>query len=58
MIEAIGIAPNNRNGRACLLGTTITMADVAIARPYHGLDAEGIAGGFALNHPFAPLAYF
>ena len=59
-IEAIGIDPAIRNGRPYLLGTTVTVADVAIARLYHGLDAEGIADWYALSLPqaYAALAYY
>ena len=59
-IEAIGIDPTIRNGRPYLLGTTVTVADVAIARLYHGLDAEGIADWYALSLPqaYAALAYY
>lgn len=50
-IEAIGIDPAVRNGRAYLLGTTVTVADVALARLYHGLDADAIAEWYGLALP-------
>lgn len=60
VIEAIGTDPEVRNGRPYLVGTTVTVADVAIARLYHGLDAEGIADWYGLSLPqaYAALAYY
>ncbi len=59
-IESIGIAPDIRNGRAYIISTTVTVADVAIARLYHGLDAEEIAAWYGLTLPqsYAALAYY
>ncbi|MCB0074813.1 MAG: DUF433 domain-containing protein [Caldilineaceae bacterium] len=59
-LETIGIDPDIRNGRAHIVGTTVTVADVAIARLYHGLDAEGIADwyGLDLHQAYAALAYY
>ena len=59
-IEAIGIDPKIRSGRPYLVGTTVTVADVAMARLYHGLDAEVIADWYGLNLPqtYAALAYY
>jgi uncharacterized protein (DUF433 family) len=59
-IEAIGTDPDIRNGRPYLLGTTVTVADIAIARLYHGLDVEGIADWYGLRLPqtYAALAYY
>jgi len=59
-IEAVGIDPNIRSGRPHLVGTSVTVADVAIARLYHNLDAEGIADWYALSLPqaYAALAYY
>jgi len=42
-INAIAVNPAIRNNRAYILGTTVTVADVAIAKIYHGLDVDGIA---------------
>ena len=60
MIEAIGTDPDIRSGRPYLVGTTVTVADVAIIRLYHGLDAEGIADWYGLSLPqtYAALAYY
>lgn len=59
-IEAIGTDPDIRSGRPYIVGTTVTVSDVAIARLYHGLDAEGIADWYGLSLPqaYAALAYY
>ncbi len=59
-IESIGIDPDIRNGRPYIIGTTVTVADIAIARLYHGLDAEGIADwyGLDLHQAYAALSYY
>ncbi len=59
-IEAIATDPEVRGGRPYLLGTTVTVADVAIARLYQGLDVEGIADWYGLSLPlaYAALAYY
>lgn len=59
-IEAIGIDPDIRSGRPYIIGTTVTVADVAVARLYHALDAEGIAEWYGLTLPqtYAALAYY
>jgi uncharacterized protein (DUF433 family) len=60
VIEAIGTDPEIRSGRPYLIGTTVTVADVAIVRLYHGLDADGIADWYGLSLPqaYAALAYY
>ncbi len=59
-IETIGTDPDIRSGRPYIVGTTVTVADVAIARLYHGLNAEGIADwyGLDLHQAYAALAYY
>lgn len=59
-INLIGISENVRNGRPYIIGTTITVADVAIVKIYHGQDADGIAEWFDLSLPqvYAALAYY
>ncbi len=59
-IEAIGIDPNIRNGRPYIIGTSVTVLDVAIAQLYHALDADGIADWYGLSLPqiYAALAYY
>jgi len=59
-INLIALNPAIRGGRAYLLGTTITVADVIIARHYHHLDADGIADwyGLTLAQVYAALSYY
>jgi uncharacterized protein (DUF433 family) len=60
IINAIALNPAIRNNRAYILGTTVTVADVAIAKIYHGLDVDGIADCYGLTLPqvYAALAYY
>jgi uncharacterized protein (DUF433 family) len=59
-INLIGISEKVRNGRPYILGTSVTVADVAIVKIYHGQDADGIAEWFDLTMPqvYAALAYY
>ena len=59
-INLIAINPKVRRGRPHIVGTTITVADVAIAHVYHGQDADGIADWYALSLPqvYAALSYY
>lgn len=59
-INLIAINPKVRNGRAYIIGTTVTVADVAIAKIYHSQDADGIADWYGLSLPqvYAALAYY
>lgn len=59
-INLIAINPNIRSGRPYIIGTTVTVADVVIAKIYHGQDADGIAEWYALSLPqvYAALAYY
>jgi uncharacterized protein (DUF433 family) len=59
-INLIGINENVRNGRPYIIGTSITVADVAIVKIYHGQEADGIAEWFDLTMPqvYAALAYY
>ena len=59
-INLIAINPNVRRGRAHIVGTSVTVADVAIAHIYHDQDADGIASWYKLSLPqvYAPLAYY
>ncbi len=56
----IAVDPAIRNGRPHILTTTVTMADVAIAKIYHSLDADGIAAWYGLTLPqvYAALSYY
>jgi uncharacterized protein (DUF433 family) len=59
-INAIATDPDVRSGRPYLIGTTVTIADVAIALIYHQLDADGIADwyGLTLSQVHAALSYY
>lgn len=59
-INLIAINPKVRNGRPYIVGTTVTVADVAIAKIYHNQDADGIADWYKLTLPqvYAALAYY
>ena len=59
-INLIAINPKIRNGRPFIMGTTVTVADIAIAKIYHSLDADGIADWYGLQLPqvYAALAYY
>jgi uncharacterized protein (DUF433 family) len=52
--------PKVRGGRPYIRGTTVTVADVIIARLYHGLDADDIAAWYGLSLPevYTALAYY
>ena len=59
-IELIAINPKVRRGRAHIIGTTVTVADVAITHVYHGQDVDGIASWYNLSlaQVHAALAYY
>lgn len=59
-IQVIAINPQVRNSRPYIIGTTVTVADVAIAKNYHKLDADGIADWYGLTLPqvYGALAYY
>jgi uncharacterized protein (DUF433 family) len=59
-INLIAINPDVRGGRPYLVGTTITVLDVAIAKLYHGQNPDGIADWYGLTLPqvYAALAYY
>lgn len=59
-INLIGTSEKVRSGRPYIIGTTVTVADVAIVKIYHGQDADGIAEWFGLTLPqvYAALAYY
>lgn len=59
-IDLIGTDEKVRSGRPYILGTSVTVADVAIVKIYHGQDADGIADWFGLTLPqvYAALAYY
>lgn len=59
-IDFIATDPKIRNGRPYVLGTTITVADIAIAKVYQMLDADEIADWYDLSLPqvYSALAYY
>ena len=59
-INMIAVDPEVRRGRAFVLGTTVTVADIAVAKVYHGLDPDGLVDWYGLTLPqvYAALAYY
>jgi uncharacterized protein (DUF433 family) len=59
-INLIAVNPAVRKGRPYIVGTTVTVADVAMAKIYHGQDADGIAEWYGLSLPqvYAALSYY
>jgi uncharacterized protein (DUF433 family) len=59
-INVIAVNPEVRNGRPHIVGTTVTVADIAIAKIYHAQDADGIADwyGLTLAQVYAGLSYY
>ena len=59
-IEVIAINPNVRSGRPYIIGTSVTVTDVAMAKNYHNQDADGIADwyGLTLSQVYGALAYY
>jgi uncharacterized protein (DUF433 family) len=59
-INLIATNPNIRSGRPHIVGTTITVADIAVAKIYQMLDADEIADYFdlPLAQVHAALAYY
>lgn len=59
-IDLIATDPYVRSGRPHILGTTVTVSDVVIAKLYHDKDADGIADWYGLTLPqvYAALAYY
>jgi uncharacterized protein (DUF433 family) len=59
-INLIATDPRVRGGRPYLFGTSVTVADVAIVKIYHGQDAGELAAWFGLSLPqvYAALAYY
>lgn len=59
-INLVATSPAVRNGRPHLVGTTITVADVAIAKVFWMMEADAIADYYELSLPqvYAALAYY
>jgi len=59
-IHLIAVNPEIRGGRAYIVDTTVTVADVVLTKHYHHLDADEIAEwyGLSLSQVYAALAYY
>lgn len=59
-IDTIAINPTIRSGRPYILGTSVTVSDVVIAKLYHQQDSDGIADwyGLTLAQVYGALAYY
>ena len=59
-INQIATDERLRGGRPVILGTSVTVADVAIVKISHAQDADGLAQWFGLSLPqiYAALAYY
>ena len=59
-INLIATNPTVRSGRPYIIGTTITVADIAIAKIFHRQEPEEIADNYNLTLPqvYAALAYY
>ena len=59
-ITLIAANPDVRGGRPYLIGTTITVADIAIAKIFHRQEPEEIADDYRLTLPqvYAALAHY
>jgi uncharacterized protein (DUF433 family) len=59
-INMIAIHPKVRSGRPYIVGTTSTVADIAVVHVYHRQDADGIAQWYGLSLPqvHAALSYY
>jgi uncharacterized protein (DUF433 family) len=59
-INLIASNPSVRGGRPYLVGTTITVADIAIAKIFHRLEPEEIAENYrlTLSQVYAALAHY
>ncbi|MCA9995594.1 MAG: DUF433 domain-containing protein [Anaerolineales bacterium] len=59
-INLIATDPDVRSGRPYLIGTSVTVADIAIVKLHHAQDADGLADWFGLTLPqvYAALAYY
>jgi len=59
-IRLIGIDPKVRSGRPFIINTTITVADIVIAKVFQQKDVDTIADDFELNlaQVYAALSYY
>lgn len=59
-INLIATNPAVRNGRPYIVGTTLTVADIAIAKVFWMMEADAIADYYEISLPqvYAALAYY
>ena len=59
-IDLISTNPAIRHGRPVIIGTGITVSDIAIAKIFHTKDADEIAEWYGLSLPqvYAALSYY
>ena len=59
-IDQIATNPRVRNGRPFIIGTTITVADIAVAKVFMMMEAKEIAEYYRLTLPqvYSALAYY
>jgi uncharacterized protein (DUF433 family) len=59
-INLIATDPAVRSGRPYIVGTTLTVADVAVAKVFWMMDADAIADHYSLtlSQVYAALAYY
>lgn len=59
-IDLIATNPQVRGGSPYIVGTTVTVADIATVKIYHGQDVDGLAVWFGLTlaQVHAALAYY
>jgi uncharacterized protein (DUF433 family) len=59
-LNLIATSPKVRGGRPYVIGTTVTVTDVIMARLYHNQEVEGIASWYdlTLSQVYAALAYY
>jgi uncharacterized protein (DUF433 family) len=59
-MQIIAVNPQVRRGRPYIIGTSVTVVDVAMAKNYHNQDADGIADWYGLTLPqvYGALAYY
>lgn len=59
-IQLIATNPEIRDGRPYIIGTTLTVADIAIAKVYQMQEADEIAEHYDVSLPqvYAALAYY
>ena len=59
-LNLIAANPDVRGGRPYIIGTTVTVSDVIIAKLYHEQDSDGIASWYnlTLSQVYAALTHY